>query len=97
MSASKSLALLICGGLSSNLLDQYGDYTVVFGKFLRSALPDVDFTLDPYDVREMEYPSEETIDSYDGVLLTGSGGHFSKLRLDACVNYSLGRVSCFGI
>lgn len=75
MSSSKSLALLICGGLSDNLLEKYGDYAQVFGTFFRNSLPkDIDFTLDPYDVVDkMEYPPEDELSKYDGIVLTGSG------------------------
>jgi hypothetical protein len=74
MSHSKSLALFICGSLTPNLQETYGDYTDVFTKFFRSALPKkIDFTLDPYDVQKMEYPPEDKLDSYDGIVLTGSG------------------------
>jgi hypothetical protein len=75
MSSSKSLALLICGSLSANLLEEYGDYSRVFGSFFRNSLPKaVDFILDPYDVaQKMEYPSEDQLAKYDGIVLTGSG------------------------
>lgn len=69
------LALLICGSLTPNLQEEYGDYTAVFSNFFRSALPKkIDFTLDSYDVvQKMEYPQEDKLDSYDGIVLTGSG------------------------
>lgn len=72
---SKSLALLICGSLSANLIEQYGDYSQVFGTFFRSSLPtNADFTLDAYDVFDkMEYPPEDKLAKYDGIVLTGSG------------------------
>lgn len=74
-SRSKSLALFICGSLTPNLHENYGDYTQVYTAFFRSALPKrLDFTFDSYDVvRKMEYPSEDLLDSYDGIVLTGSG------------------------
>jgi len=69
----KKIALLISGNLPENLRGTYGDYGVVFTEFLRSSLPkDVEFTLDPYDVVKMEYPSDDQLDSYDGILYTGS-------------------------
>ena len=75
MSPSKKLALLVCGALPVPLLDIHGDYGRIFRRFLLKALPnDTSFTLDPYDVvYKMEYPAEDQIDSYDGILYTGSG------------------------
>lgn len=74
MSTYKSLALLVCGSLTPNLHETYGDYTNVFHNFFRSALPkNIHFKLDPYDVQKMEYPPEDMLDSYDGIVLTGSG------------------------
>jgi hypothetical protein len=73
MSPPKSLALLVCGSLTPNLQDKYGGYTNVYTNFFRTALPKkVDFKLDPYDVQSMEYPPEDIVDSYDGLVLTGS-------------------------
>lgn len=75
---SKSLALLVCGSLSANLLAEYGDYSQVFGTFFRSSIPaNADFTLDAYNVFEMDYPPEDKLAKYDGIVLTGSGiSHF---------------------
>ena len=74
MSTSKSLALLICGSLTPSLHEQYGDYAEVFRNFFESALPrKTEFTLDPYDVQKFEYPPEDKLNSYDGIVLTGSG------------------------
>ncbi|KAF9465868.1 class I glutamine amidotransferase-like protein [Collybia nuda] len=72
--STKSLALLICGSLTANLIEKYGDYSQVFGTFFRNSLPEnTDFTLDAYDVfNKMEYPSEEKLGQYDGIVLTGS-------------------------
>jgi len=70
----KKIALLICGTLPEHIRGTYGDYTVVFTEFLRRSLPqDIEFTLDPYDVvSKMEYPSDDQLDSYDGIMYTGS-------------------------
>lgn len=74
MSTSKSLALLICGSLTPSLHEQYGSYTEIFHEFFESALPrKTVFTLDPYDVQKFEYPSEDKLNSYDGIVMTGSG------------------------
>jgi len=75
MLSSKKLALLVCGALPPPLLDIYGDYGRIYRQFLLNALPDdTPFTLDPYDVvYKMEYPADNQIDSYDGVIYTGSG------------------------
>ncbi|KAF8066792.1 class I glutamine amidotransferase-like protein [Lyophyllum atratum] len=71
---SKKIALLVSGNLPESTRATYGDYTVVFTEFLRRSLPkDVDFTLDPYDVvSNMEYPTDDQLDSYDGIMYTGS-------------------------
>ena len=73
----KSLALLICGSLIPSLHDKYGGYTDVFTTFFRSASrKELDFKLDPYDVvQKMTYPSDDLLDSYDGIVLTGSGNY----------------------
>ncbi|RDB26710.1 putative glutamine amidotransferase-like protein C13C5.04 [Hypsizygus marmoreus] len=73
-SSPTKLALLVCGSLTGSLKDTYGDYTAVFGEFLQRALPkDVKFILDPYDVVfKMEYPPEDKIDTYEGIIYTGS-------------------------
>ncbi|GLB41054.1 putative class I glutamine amidotransferase-like protein [Lyophyllum shimeji] len=70
----KKIALLISGSLPENLQATYGDYGAVFKDFLRRSLPkdDVGFTLDPYDVVKLEYPSDDQLDSYDGIMYTGS-------------------------
>ena len=75
MPPSKKIALLVCGALPGSLPDTYGHYGPIFRQFLLKSLPnDTSFTLDPYDVvYKMEYPAEDQIDSYDGILFTGSG------------------------
>lgn len=83
-STPKKLALLVSGSLVGNLKDIYGDYSEVFRTFLQRALPkDVKFVLDPYDVVfKMEYPPEDQIDSYDGIIMTGSGMPTCSARPD---------------
>lgn len=78
MSGRTSLALLICGSLTGKLYAEHGDYSVVFTRFFQSSLPsgsNADFILDPYYVQKMEYPSDDQVDTYDAIVLTGSGTH----------------------
>lgn len=73
---SKSLALLDCGRLPDTLYEEYGPYGDVFTRFFRASLPKgaPDFILDSFDVvHKMEYPSDDKIDGYDAIVLTGSG------------------------
>ncbi|TFK37013.1 class I glutamine amidotransferase-like protein [Crucibulum laeve] len=77
-----SLALLVCGALQGKVYAENGDYLAVFSRFLDASLPDassspssssIKFTLDPYDVVEsMTYPTDAQLDTYDGLLITGS-------------------------
>ncbi|PCH38959.1 class I glutamine amidotransferase-like protein [Wolfiporia cocos MD-104 SS10] len=74
MSGQKRIALLLCDTPIPDVVSTDGDYTAIFSTLLRNALPkgaDVDFTVDPYDVRnKLEYPA--SIDDYDALMLTGS-------------------------
>ena len=78
------LALLLCDTPMPAVQREYGDYAQIFKHLLRNALPasksgsDGDapppFILDAFDVvHKMEYPKEEELETYDAVLLTGSG------------------------
>ncbi|KIK01199.1 hypothetical protein K443DRAFT_99142 [Laccaria amethystina LaAM-08-1] len=72
---SVSLALLICGSLTGKLYAEHGDYSAVFTRFFQSSLPngsDAHFTLDPYDVQKLQYPSDDQVGTYDAIVLTGS-------------------------
>lgn len=71
----KRIALLVSGNIPESIRGTYGDYTVVFKAFLKRSLPtNTEFILDPFDVAtKMEYPSDEQLDTYDGILYTGSG------------------------
>jgi hypothetical protein len=77
------LALLICDIPIPEVRKDYGEYPMIFGRLFRTSLPDgfVDFALDPYDVRyAKEYPQTDVLDTYDGIVITGSGNaifHFS--------------------
>jgi len=69
------IALLLCGNLSGEAYAQNGDYTSIYSRYLRETAPkSTQYTLDTYDVvKEMVYPSEEQEDSYNCIMLTGSG------------------------
>ena len=73
-----SLALFICGSLPDTLRQdpEYDGYAEVFSRFLQKSISnDTVFTLHAYDVVEKrEYPPADNLDSYDGIILTGSGG-----------------------
>jgi hypothetical protein len=78
MSSSKSIALLVCDTPMDSIKDEHGDYSVMFTGLLRTAAvqlglaPDA-VALHAYDVvGAMAYPTEEQLDRYDGVLITGS-------------------------
>ena len=70
------LALLVCDIPLPVVVKEHGEYPKIFETFLRASLPDglSTFKLDPYDIRyAMEYPKEDVLDTYDGVIITGSG------------------------
>ncbi|KAI0266443.1 class I glutamine amidotransferase-like protein [Gloeopeniophorella convolvens] len=69
------LALLVCDIPIPAVVADYGEYPRIFRELFRASLPQdlADFVLDPYDVRyTMTYPSEVALDTYDGVVITGS-------------------------
>lgn len=76
----KSIALLICDTPLPEVVAAHGDYHVMFTALLHAAggelgIADIadQCTLDPYDVvTKMEYPTEEQLNTYDGILITGS-------------------------
>jgi len=77
MSKSKSIALLVCDTPIGKVVSEHGDYHRIFTELLRKSSPetgsmDLSFKLDAYEVRQLLYPSEEQIDTYDAVLITGS-------------------------
>ncbi|KAI0289422.1 hypothetical protein B0F90DRAFT_1868323 [Multifurca ochricompacta] len=48
---------------------------MIFGTLFRASLPTgiVDFVMDSYDVRHaMAYPPSDTLDTYNGIVITGS-------------------------
>jgi hypothetical protein len=70
------LALLVCDIPIPAVVKDHGEYPTIFERFLRTSLPDglSTFTLDSYDIRyAMEYPKEDVLDTYDGVIISGSG------------------------
>ena len=70
------LALLVCDIPIPAVVKDHGEYPKIFERFLRASLPYglSAFTLDSYDIRyAMEYPKEDVLDTYDGVIISGSG------------------------
>ncbi|KAG9219991.1 hypothetical protein CCMSSC00406_0006904 [Pleurotus cornucopiae] len=69
---SKSLGLLICDTPIPSVVLSHGDYHSIFSTLLASSLSDksIQFTVDPYDVKKQEYPSEDK--QYDAFMITGS-------------------------
>ena len=70
------LALLVCDTPIPEVLKDHGEYPMIFGRLFRISLPDgiADFAMDPYDVRiAKEYPKTDILDTYDGIVITGSG------------------------
>lgn len=65
------IALLVCDTLIKDVVDEHGDYPVLYSQLLADALPNQPFTLDPYDVVQQVYP--EDLDKYDAIMLSGSG------------------------
>ncbi|KAJ6466935.1 class I glutamine amidotransferase-like protein [Mycena sanguinolenta] len=77
---SKSVALLICDTPMPSVVEEHGDYHVLFTNLLHAAGKQLGIDeiadkckLDPYDVvTKMEYPTDEQLAVYDGILITGS-------------------------
>jgi hypothetical protein len=70
------LALLVCDTPLPGVVKDHGEYPTIFGRLFRTSLPDgiADFAMDPYDVRNAkEYPKMDILDTYDGIVITGSG------------------------
>jgi hypothetical protein len=69
------LALLVCDVPLPEVVKDHGEYPIIFDRLFRTALPDgySDFALHPYDVRNAkEYPPMDELDTYDGIIITGS-------------------------
>jgi len=76
------LALLVCEVLGPELVKNHGEYSIIFDRLFRASLPDglSDYAMHPYDVRNaMGYPQIETLDIYDGIIITGSGNVLRRL------------------
>jgi hypothetical protein len=70
------LALLVCDIPIPAVRKEQGEYPTIFDRLFRNSLPDglADFAFDPYDVRyAKEYPQMDVLDTYDGIVITGSG------------------------
>jgi hypothetical protein len=77
------LALLVCEVLGPELVENHGEYSMIFDRLFRASLPDglSDYAMHPYDVRNaMEYPPVDTLDTYDGIIITGSGNALRRLN-----------------
>jgi hypothetical protein len=81
------LALLVCDTPIPAVAKDYGEYPVIFNRLFRTSLPDgLDFTLDSYDVRcAMEYPTGDVLDTYNGIIITGSGEHPLHSRIEKLI------------
>ncbi|KAI0300069.1 class I glutamine amidotransferase-like protein [Multifurca ochricompacta] len=69
------LALLVCDTPVPAVVKDHGEYPMIFGTLFRASLPTgiVDFVMDSYDVRHaMAYPPSDTLDTYNGIVITGS-------------------------
>ena len=69
------LALLVCDVPIPEVVKDHGEYPMIFDRVFRTSLPDElsDFAFHTYDVRNAkEYPSTDILDTYDGIIITGS-------------------------
>ena len=67
------IALFLCDTPIPTVRAVDGIYTDIFNTLLRKSRPDLQYVLDPYDVREkQEYPRPEDLAKYDAIMLTGS-------------------------
>jgi hypothetical protein len=63
------LALFLCGVLPPEL----GHYSSVFPTWLANAYNKDAFVLDSYDAMALQLPSDDDLDKYKAIVLTGSG------------------------
>jgi hypothetical protein len=87
----KKIALIVCDVPMDAVVEDHGDYHRIFTTLLTKAWPtsigDAQFTLDAFDARIGQYPSDEQYGSggYDAILITGSGrilsGFLSQIML----------------
>lgn len=72
------LALLQCDTPVPAVKDEYGTYLDIFRALLTSSLERtrpgqaIEWSLDGYDVVLGEYPTDDKVKEYDGILLSGS-------------------------
>ncbi|KAL0090452.1 class I glutamine amidotransferase-like protein [Phycomyces blakesleeanus] len=72
---SLHLALLVCDTPHPRVHEKYGDYKIMFPHVFSLAGGDEQkLTWEPFDVREMSYPSLDDLSNgkYDGIVMTGS-------------------------
>ena len=81
------LALLICDTPIPTVKEAYGTYLDIFRSWLTNSAavnaPDIEFTLEGYDVVQGIYPKDEDFvgeGAFKGVVLTGSGSSSSQSR-----------------
>ena len=86
----KKLAVLVCGQLSQPVQRKHGSVERLYREYFEQTAPKgAEFHLDMYDVvSKMEYPAESQIESYDGIIYTGSG-------TPACLNLPKIQTSIF--
>jgi len=73
MAEPPRIALFLCDTPIPVIRETDGDYTDIFNTLLRSSRPDIQYALDPYDVRnKQEYPNPQDLDKYSAIILTGS-------------------------
>lgn len=89
------IALFLCDTPHPKVVEAHGDYIPIFNRFLKDAFPskarllggadeeEVTYQVDPYDVvHKMEYPSEDALKKYAGIIMTGSGMYLWQLSCD---------------
>lgn len=94
MAGELKLALLVCDTPIASVRERYGAYPEIFKEWLRKSLEamgsQATFTLDPYDVVQNQFPSQEQLQGeggYHGIIITGSG--LSLLLSHVCRTYAL--------
>jgi hypothetical protein len=77
---AKKIALIVCDTPIDAVVEDHGDYHSIFTTLLTKAWPtasigDAQFTLDAFDARIGQYPSDEQYGpgGYEAILITGSG------------------------
>jgi len=98
-STTPAIALLLCDTPLPAVVAEHGDYTTIFNALLTVTVPirnpegPAPFRLDSFDVvNKMEYPSDDDLDQYDAIMMTGSGASAACLVL--CWTASYMSLSC---